>query len=475
MSAPVGGGNTDHRDDNGLVLVLAFGGIVVSLSQTLVIPLLALLPSILNTSAVNASWVVTVTLLAGAVAGPVMGRLGDLYPKKYVLIGCTAVMVIGSVLCALSSSLWPMLIGRALQGVGIGVIPTGTAAMREILPPARLGPAISLMSSSLGVGGALGLPAAAALAQYGSWQWMFWGSAAMGLGVMVLMAARLRALPAAKPDGTLDLIGALGLAVGLVSLLLAVSKGADWGWASPLTLGLLALAVVAFPVWAMWVLRHRSPIVDLRVAARRPVLMTNIASVTVGMGLYAQLLILPQVLQLPIATGHGLGQSMVAMGLWSAPAGLAMMAVSPISGRLINTRGPKTTLILGALVISAGYFAGLFLMGSTWGVMATGIVISAGVGLAYGAMPALIMASVPRTEMGSANSVNTLMRSIGTTTSAAVLGVILTQMSTEFEGLFVPSELGLRTGLVFGGAMAVLAAAVAAAIPPPWKSDDDEA
>lgn len=475
MSAPVGGGNTDHRDDNGLVLVLAFGGIVVSLSQTLVIPLLALLPSILNTSAVNASWVVTVTLLAGAVAGPVMGRLGDLYPKKYVLIGCTAVMVIGSVLCALSSSLWPMLIGRALQGLGIGVIPIGIAAMREILPPQRLGPAISLMSSSLGVGGALGLPAAAALAQYGSWQWMFWGSAAMGLGVMVLMAARLRALPAAKPDGTLDLIGALGLAVGLVSLLLAVSKGADWGWASPLTLGLLALAVVAFPVWAMWVLRHRSPIVDLRVAARRPVLMTNIASVTVGMGLYAQLLILPQVLQLPIATGHGLGQSMVAMGLWSAPAGLAMMAVSPISGRLINTRGPKTTLILGALVISAGYFAGLFLMGSTWGVMATGIVISAGVGLAYGAMPALIMASVPRTEMGSANSVNTLMRSIGTTTSAAVLGVILTQMSTEFEGLFVPSELGLRTGLVFGGAMAVLAAAVAAAIPPPWKSDDDEA
>ena len=473
MSAQVRGADAARRDDNRLVVVLAFGGIVVSLSQTLVIPLLALLPSILNTSAVNASWVVTITLLAGAVAGPVMGRLGDLYPNKYVLIGCTAVMVLGSVLCALSGSLWAMLIGRALQGVGIGVIPIGIAAMREILPPARLGPAIALMSSSLGVGGALGLPAAAALAQYGSWQWMFWGSAIMGLGIMLLMAVRLKTLPAAKPDGTLDLIGALGLGVGLVALLLAVSKGADWGWASPLTLGLFLLAAVAFPVWGLWVLRHRSPIVDLRVAARRPVLMTNIASVTVGMGLYAQLLILPQILQLPIATGHGLGQSMVAMGLWSAPAGLAMMAVSPISGRLINNRGPKTTLILGALVISAGYFAGLFLMGSTWGVMTTGIVISAGVGLAYGAMPALIMASVPRTEMGSANSVNTLMRSIGTTTSAAVLGVILTQMSTDFEGLFVPSELGLRTGLVFGGAMALLAAAVAAAIPPPWASDDD--
>lgn len=474
MSAQTRGGYAVRQEESGLVMVLAFGGIVVSLSQTLVIPLLAILPAILDTSAVNASWVVTVTLLAGAVAGPVMGRLGDLYPKKYVLIGCTVIMVIGSVLCALSASLWPMLIGRALQGVGIGVVPIGIATMREVLPPTRLGPAISMMSSSLGVGGALGLPAAAALAQYGSWQWMFWGSAVLGLAVVALMAVRLRALPAAKPDGSLDLIGALGLAVGLVALLLAVSKGADWGWATPLTLGLFALAAAAFPVWGLWVLRHHSPIVDLRVAARRPVLLTNIASVTVGMGLYAQLLIWPQILQLPVATGHGLGQSMVAMGLWTAPAGLAMMAVSPISGRLIVTRGPKTTLILGSVVIAAGYLSGLFLMGSTWGVMVAGILTSGGVGLAYGAMPALIMASVPRSEMGSANSVNTLMRSIGTTTSAAVLGVILTQMSTDFEGLFVPTEAGLRTGLIFGGAMALLAAVVAATIPPPWESDDDD-
>ena len=471
MSAPVRGGDTAHRDDKGLVLVLAFGGIVVSLSQTLVIPLLAVLPGILGTSAANASWVVTITLLAGAVAGPVMGRLGDLYPKKRVLIGCTAVMVLGSVLCALSASLWPMLIGRALQGVGIGVIPIGIAAMREILPPARLGSGIAVMSSSLGVGGALGLPAAAALAQYGSWQWMFWGSAAMGVAIMLLMALRLTTLPAAKPDGTLDIIGALGLGVGLVALLLAVSKGADWGWTSPLTLGMLVLAVMAFPVWGLWVLRHRSPIVDLRVAARRPVLMTNIASVTVGMGLYAQLLIWPQILQLPVATGHGLGQSMVAMALWTAPAGLAMMAVSPISGRLITTRGATTTLMLGSLVIAGGYFAGLFLMGSTWGVMASGIITSAGVGLAYGAMPALIMASVPPTEMGSANSVNSLMRSIGTTMSAAVVGVILTQMSHDFGGLFVPTESGLRAGLVFGGVMALVAAGVAALIPPPWTAE----
>jgi len=200
--------------------------------------------------------------------------------------------------------------------------------------------------------------------------------------------------------------------------------------------------------------------------------MTNIASVLVGMGLYAQLIVLPQVLQLPVATGHGLGQSMVAMGLWIAPGGLAMMAVSPISGRLITTRGPKPTLVLGSLVIAAGYASAIFLMGSTWGVMLAGALTSAGVGLAYGSMPALIMASVPHSEMGSANSFNTLMRSIGTTTAAAVLGVVLTQMSTDYQGLFVPTEAGFRVGLVLGCAVALVAAGVAAAIPPPWESED---
>lgn len=472
MGGTTRGGDAVRAEQNGLVAVLAFAGIIMSLSQTLVIPLLARLPEILGTSATNAAWVVTVTLLSGAVGGPVMGRLGDLDPKKYVMIGCTLVMVAGSVLCALSTSLWPMLVGRALQGLGIGVIPIGIATMREVLPAVRLAPSISLMSSSLGVGGALGLPAAAALAQYGSWQWMFWGSAALGLVCVALMARLLRTIPAAKPDGTLDLVGAAGLAVALIALLLAVSKGADWGWASALTVGLFALAAVAFLVWGRWVLRHPSPIVDLRVAARPTVLMTNIASVLVGMGLYAQMLILPQVLQLPVATGHGLGQSMLAMGLWTAPGGLAMMAISPLSGRLITTLGPRPTLVAGALLIAAGYLSAQVLMGTTWGVMIAGAVTSGGVGLAYGAMPSLIMASVPHSEAGSANSFNTLMRSIGTTTSAAVIGVVLSQMTMDLDGIVAPTEAGFRVGLVLGAAVALVAAAVAALIPQPRLTDD---
>src|SRR5699024_12430704 len=103
---------------------------------------------------------------------------------------------------ALADSLEPMVVGRGLRGFGVGSTPVGIATVREPLPPARLGSAIALMSSSLGVGGALGIPAAAALAQYGDWRWMFWGSAVLGLAIILLIALRLDAVPAAKPDGT---------------------------------------------------------------------------------------------------------------------------------------------------------------------------------------------------------------------------------------------------------------------------------
>ncbi|WP_256090588.1 MFS transporter, partial [Actinacidiphila rubida] len=167
--------------------MLAGAGITVSLMQTLVIPLIPDLPNLLHTSAANASWVITATLLAAAVATPVAGRLGDLYGKRHVLVASTILLVIGSLVCALTSSLAPMVVGRALQGVGAGVIPLGISIMRDVLPPRKLGSAIALMSSSLGVGGAFGLPLAAVIAQHADWHVLFWCSAGVGLLVTVLL------------------------------------------------------------------------------------------------------------------------------------------------------------------------------------------------------------------------------------------------------------------------------------------------
>jgi MFS family permease len=449
---------------NAVVAVLAFGGIVVSLMQTLVIPIVGELPGFLHASASDSAWAVTATLLAGAVATPVMGRLGDMYGKRRMLLLSLATMVIGSATAALSDSLTPMIVGRALQGMASGVIPLGISIMRDELPAERLGSATAMMSASLGVGGALGLPAAAVIAENFDWHMLFWTSAALGVVAAVLVVCFV---PESKvrTGGRFDVVGALGMAVGLVCLLLAVSKGADWGWGSGTTLGLFAVAVVVLVAWGFFELRVGSPLVDLRTTARRQVLVTNLASIAIGFAMFSMSLVIPQLLQLPKQTGYGLGQSLLASGLVMAPSGLVMMAVAPVSAAVSRARGPKVTLMTGALIVAAGYGLNVLLMDQVWHFVLASSVIGAGIGFTYGSMPALIMGAVPTSETGAANSLNTLMRSIGTSTASAVAGVVLAHMVTRFGPAALPSENGFRTVLAVGAGAALLGFLVASFIP----------
>ncbi|MEU0966197.1 MFS transporter [Streptomyces sp. NPDC005917] len=461
---PIKAGESAAPRASVVVAVLAFGGIVVSLMQTLVIPIVPELPKLLDASASNAVWAVTATLLAAAVATPVMGRLGDMYGKRLMLLTSLVMLVAGSVTAALSDTLVPMIVGRALQGLASGVIPLGISIMRDELPAERLGSATALMSASLGVGGALGLPAAALIADHFDWHVLFWTSAALGV-VAALFVLLLVPESKVRTGGRFDLLGALGMAAGLVCLLLGVSKGADWGWGSGTTLGLFGAAVVILLAWGFYELRTRQPLVDLRTTARRQVLVTNLASIAFGFSMFAMSLVLPQLLQLPEATGYGLGKSLLDAGLVMAPTGLVMMAMAPVSALISKNLGPKVTLMCGAVIVAAGYGLNIVLMDAVWQLVLVSCIVGAGIGFAYGAMPALIMGAVDPHETAAANSLNTLMRSIGTSTASAVAGVILAQMTTVFGTATVPSENGFKVVMAVGSGAAVLALLVAAFIP----------
>ncbi|MGW7281306.1 MFS transporter [Streptomyces sp. NPDC054844] len=449
---------------NAVVAVLALAGIVVSLMQTLVIPIVPELPRLLDAPASDAAWAVTATLLAAAVATPVVGRLGDMAGKRRMLLLSLVLLIAGSAVCALSDTLVPMVVGRAMQGLSAAVIPLGISIMRDELPAERLAGATAVMSASLGVGGALGLPAAALIADNLDWHMLFWLSGTLGAVVLVLVLA-LVPESAVRTGGRFDLIGGVGMAAGLVSLLLAISKGADWGWTGGTTLGLFAAAVVILLVWGWWELRTPQPLVDLRTTARRQVLFTNLASIAIGFSMFAMSLVLPQLLQLPEATGYGLGRSLLAAGLVMAPSGLVMMAFAPVSAKVSKSRGPKVTLMIGALIVAAGYGLNIVLMSELWHLVLVSCVISAGIGFAYGAMPALIMGAVPAGETAAANSLNTLMRSIGTSVASAIAGVILAQMTVSLGGFALPSENAFKAVMAIGAGAALLAFVIASFIP----------
>ncbi|WP_324197837.1 MFS transporter [Nocardia abscessus] len=459
-------GSGDRRGPAPALLIATLGmvGVVVSLMQTLVIPIIPSLPALLHTSASNASWVVTATLLAGAVATPISGRLGDMFGKRRVLFANLLLLVAGSVVCASFSTLLPEIVGRSLQGAAVGAIPLGISIMRDELPAERVGSAMAIMSATLGVGGAIGLPVAAAIAQNADWHVLFWTSAGLGVLCAALVFAFVPESPVRTP-ARFDFGGAIGLSVALLALLVAITKGADWGWASAPILILFAVSVVVFLGWGAFELRQRSPLVDLRVSARPRVLFTNVASIAVGFSLYGMSLTFPQLLMAPEQTGYGFGLSMVSAGLALAPTGFVMMLLSPVSARLSASRGPKVTLALGSSVIAVGYLCAVVLMNSVWEIMLASVIVAGGVGLAYAAMPALIMGAVPITETAAANGLNSLMRSIGTSTSAAVMSVVLAHMTIQFGPHLLPSRDGFHTTFLIAMAAALVAIALTALIP----------
>ncbi len=444
--------------------VLCAGGLSAALTQTMVIPIQSELPGLLSTSASNASWVITITLLAAAVTMPVAGRIADMVGKQRVLTASAALLLVGSTVCALSDSLAPMLAGRALQGLAMGFIPVGISFIREFAPPEMASTGVATMSATLGVGGAIGLPLAAWIADSGDWHALFWVAAALAAVITVLTWVAVPHVHDGS-SGRLDVAGTVGLAIGLSSFLVGVSKGSTWGWDGGRTWTAIVAGILVLLAWGAFELRQDEPLVDLRTTAAPAVLLTNLAAVAIGFGMMAQSIVVPQLLQMPEITGYGLGQSILAAGLWMAPAGLMMLVFAPVSSTLMRTIGAKQTLMIGAAVLGVGYLVALVMMDAPWQLLVASCVASAGVGIGYAAMPTLILDSVPAHEAGSAVGVNGLMRSTGTTLAAAVMATLLTSSTTDLGGFSVPSESAFRWCFIVGALAAFIGVAIAATVP----------
>ncbi|GAA2178428.1 MFS transporter [Leucobacter tardus] len=435
---------------------LAFTGLTSAFMFTLVVPLQAELPRLLDASREDTTWVVTITLLVAAVATPISGRLGDMYGKRRVVLVLLVALIVGSLVAALSQSIIGVIIGRGLQGITTGVIPLGIAIMRDVLPPARLGTAVALMSATMGVGGAIGMPLAAYVAQTADWHALFWMSA--GLGV-VCIVANLFLVPedTLVYPGRLDIPGAIGLAIGLTGLLLFVSRGADWGWTSPLALGSVIVGVVTMLGWGVYQLRVAEPLVDLRVASRAPVLLTNLAGIGMGFALFASNVTFPQLLEMPTESGVGFGLTMIEAALCIMPAGLIMMFLSPLSGMLERVFGARPLFSIGTASIVIAYTFVLLWSSEVWHIVVANAIIGVGIAFAFAAMPMIIMNAVPARETGVSNGLNALFRSVGTSGASAVMGGVLASMSVQVGDVAVPTTAAFQTCFW----IAIVAAAIA--------------
>ena len=233
--------------------------LTVAVLRTAVVPVLGIIATQLEVSTVAVSWAVTANLLAAAAATPVLGRLADLHSKKRVLLGVLTVVLIGSVIAANTSSLALLIGSRVLQGASFALYPISVAILREELAPDRLVGAMSVISGTLGFGGGIGLVVTGLLMSGGAgYHRVFWLATAFTVLVIAVVVA---VVPTRRRNaqGTIDWLGAAGLAAGLSAALLAITQGNSWGWTSARTIGCAAAGLMVLVAWWFWERRARHP------------------------------------------------------------------------------------------------------------------------------------------------------------------------------------------------------------------------
>jgi EmrB/QacA subfamily drug resistance transporter len=440
---------------------LALAGVSYSLMQSLVAPALPVIQADLHTSARGASWIFTAYLLSASLATPLIGRLGDIHGKQHVLIWVMVLLFAGTLLSALASSIVPMIAGRIVQGVAGGMFPLAFGIIRDELPRERVPGGIGFLSALLGIGGGLGIVLSGLIADHLSYHWLFWlplaPIALAGVGVAVLVPES-----PVRARARINWGAAALLSVGLAALLYALSNAVDWGWGSPRTLGLAAAALLALVAWVRVERRAHTPLVDMRVMRQRGVWTTNLAAALLGSGMYSGFVLIPEFAETPASAGFGFGSSVTGAGLLMVPMTATMLLAGAAAGRIELRFGSRLALLAGTIATAAAFLV-LTLAHATHGeFVVAGLLMGAGIGLAFAALPNLIVEAVPPEQTGIATGINTIARTIGGAFGTQIAGTVIAASVVLGSR---PHERGFTEAFAIITALLVLAALAALAIP----------
>jgi EmrB/QacA subfamily drug resistance transporter len=453
-----------ERKPGVILAVLALGALAYSVLQSIVAPALPRLGADLHASTTDATWILTGFLLSASVLTPVFGRLGDIHGKHRLLVVALALLTLGTLVCALADSLGLMLAGRVLQGAGGGVFPLAFSIVRDELPRERVGHAIALLSAMLGIGGALGVVVAGVIVENLSYHWLFW--IPLGFTTLATITAwRLVPESPVRQDSRVNWLSAALLAAGLVVLLLGITQAGRWGWGSTKNLAFVAGGLGLLGVYVRAELAARVPLADMKVMAARGVWTTNAVTLLVGFGMFAGIVVVPALLEMPAQTGYGFGDSVLTAGLYLVPNAIAMLLVGPVAARLAADHGAKVPALLGTALTGVAY-ALLAVAHATHGEVIAALVLQGiGIGLAFSSVANLIVDAVPHTQTGAATAINTIMRTVGGAFGSSIPASILA--AHTIAGTPAPTE-GAFTA-VFWVAAGVMALGVAAGLAVPSR------
>jgi predicted MFS family arabinose efflux permease len=407
-----------------LVPTMIFLGLLTSVVSSVGAPLVPSIAVDYGVSVGTAQWSLTITFLVGALSAPIIGRLADGPRRLHVLLGALGALVAGCIIAALDGPFAVLITGRALQGVGLALLPLVMSVARDHLDPDRARATLATLSVTAVVGVGIGYPFTGLIADQWGLHACFWVAGALGIGAFAVSAL---VIPTSKHRQSqhFDLAGATLMAIGLSALLLCISEGESWGWASGRVVGLGGAALVVLAIWIAQQLRGHAPLVDLRLMRVRPVLTANVAGLLAGVAMYIMMSMVIRFVQTPASTGYGLGESAVVGGLVLVPMSIASFSASKVTAHLARWLRPARILPIGALMFAAALALFATRREHLWEIFLVMAFVGLGVGCSFAVMPRLIVPAVRADQTGSALALNQVLRTIGMSIGSALSAAIL--------------------------------------------------
>jgi EmrB/QacA subfamily drug resistance transporter len=369
----------------------------------------------------SVSGVVTAYLVTLAVVMPVSGWLGDRFGARSVMLGAIGLFTAASALCGVATSLPELVVFRAAQGAGGGLlIPVGMAMMFRAYPPAERIRANRLLIVPTLIAPALGPVIGGLLVDGLSWRWIFYLNLPVGVAALVFGALFLPR-GSEHPPGPFDLPGFLLAGTGFPLFMFALSTGATSGWGAGSVLATGVAGLVLLALFVLVELRAAAPMLRLRIYANRLFRATNLQLTFAGAGFVGTLFLVPLLLQ------NGLGFSALHSGLSTFPEAIGGMIGVQVTSRLYKRVGPRRLMIAGmcGTVVTIGGMAFAGPGNAAWLIPVLMFFTGGSFGFAMSPSQAAALATVSAAETGHASTLLNTLRQAGGAAGVALLGTVL--------------------------------------------------
>ena len=438
-----------------LRLTLTLLATMMSIIGSLGAPLIGTVAQANHISLSSAEWILTATLLTGALATPVMGRLADGHLQRRVVLVALSIVLVGLVMSALSRDFTWLLVGRSLQGLGMGLLPVTMTIARSHLAPPLAARTIASLSVTAAIGVGLGYPVTSVIAQYFDYHSAFWFAAAL-IGATLILAARVLPDTASHAHRAFDVGGAVLLTVALVAVLSVLGQGEVWGWTSPRSVGIGVAGTLLLVGWCLYEWRRPDPLVNLRQSAHRAVITADASGFMISVSMYLFMPVVVEYVQVPRSAGFGFGSSIFTAGLLLVPLSLGTFTASRFAPLLVRHFNARVTVPLGALLFALAALTFTHEHRTLWEAFVTMGIAGLGGGLTFATMPGYIVRATPSADTGAALGFYQLLRSVGLSIGSAAAGGVLAHFTAA--GAALPRQAGFITALNLAAGLLVLTA-----------------